>query len=100
MSIKTIFRNIDFAAHKPLREGFFPLKDFSPSRAPDQLARLARPKFSWLLDRFPVHPPVLHKTLDLCLAREILRRFENAFLNQMRFDVVVHEQSLICRRNL
>src|SRR5882724_2945988 len=100
MSIKTVFRNIGFAADKPLREGRFPLEDFSPSRAPDQLARLARPKFSRLLNRFPVHPPELHETLDPCLVREILRRFENALLNQMRLDIVVHEQSLICRRNL
>src|SRR5437762_3694560 len=100
MSIKTIFRNIDFTADKPLREGRFPLEDFSPSHAPDQLARLARPKFSWMLDRFPVHPPVLHETLDPCLVREILRRFKNPLLNQVRLDVVVHEQSLICRRNL
>jgi hypothetical protein len=29
-----------------------------------------------------------------------LRRLENALLDQMRLDVVIHEQSLICRRDL
>src|SRR6266581_1967511 len=100
MSIQTIFRNIDFAADKPLRKGRFPFEDFFPSDAPDQLARLARPKFSWLLDRFLIHPPVLVETFDSRLLREVLWWFENALLNQMRLDVVVHEQSLICRRNL
>jgi len=62
---------------------------------PDQLIRFTRPKFSRLLDRLSVHPPILIETFDPRLLREILRWFENAVLDQMRLDVVIHEQSLI-----
>ena len=95
MSIQTVLGNVKFAADEPLCEGRFPFEDFFPRRAPDQFARFARPKLSRLLDRFPVHPPVLGETFDSRLFREILRRFENALLDQMRLDVVIHEQSLI-----
>src|SRR6266567_5231075 len=100
MSIQTIFRNIDFAADKPLREGRFPFEDFFPSDAPDQLTRFARPEFGRLLDRLSIHASILIEAFDPCLRREIVRWLENALLDQMRFNIVVHEQSLICRRDL
>src|SRR5438128_550003 len=100
MPIQTIFRNVEFTADEPLCEWCVPLEDFFPRGAPDQLRRFARPEFGRLLDRLSIHPPILIKTLDPCLLREILRWFENAVLDQMRFDVVVHEESLICRRDL
>src|SRR6266571_107405 len=100
MPIQTIFRNIEFAAHEPLREWRVPLEDFFPRRAPDQLRRFTRPEFGRLLDRLSIHAPILIETFDPRLLREILRWFENALLDQMRFDVVVHEESLICRRDL
>src|SRR5882724_3724686 len=64
MPIQTILRDIEFPAHEPLRERRLPLENFFPRRAPDQLARFARPEFCRLPDRFPVHPPILTKTLD------------------------------------
>ncbi len=100
MSIQTVLGNVKFAASKPLRERRFPFEDLFPRRVPDQLIRFTCPKFGRLLDRFSVHPPVLGKTFDARLFREILRRLENALLDQMRLDVVIHEQSLICRRDL
>src|SRR5713101_3019805 len=100
MPIETIFRNVEFAAHEPLRERRFPFQNFFPRRAPDQLTRFACPEFSGLVDRLSIHPPILIEVFDPCLLCEILRWFENALLDQMRFDVVVHEQSLICRRDL
>jgi len=48
-------------------------------------------------DRLAVHSPILSQTFDPGLAAEVLLGFENAFFDKMRFDVVVHEQSLICR---
>src|SRR5438105_13894020 len=100
MSIQTVFGNVKFAADEPFRKWRFPFEDFFPRRAPDQLIRFTRPKFSGLLDRFSVHPPVMGETFDPRLFREIARRFENALLAPMPPDVVIHEQSLICRRNL
>src|SRR5712691_7007585 len=100
MSVQTILRNIELTADKPLRERRFPFQNFFPRRPPDQLTRFACPEFSGLVDRLAIHPPILIEVLDPCLLREILRWFENALLDQMRFDVVVHEQSLICRRDL
>src|SRR4029434_1371522 len=100
MPIQTIFRNIEFAADEPFRERRFPFEDLFPSRAPDQLTSLARPEFCRLPDRFSIHTPILIETFDSCVFREILPWFENALLDQMRLDVVLHEQSLICRRDL
>src|SRR5437660_3759184 len=65
-----------------------------------QVTRFAGKEFSGLVDRLSIHPPILIETFDPRLLREMLRWFENALLDQMRFDVVVHEQSLICRRDL
>src|SRR6266404_246877 len=99
MPIQTVFADIEFAAEEPLREWRFPLEDLFPWRLPDQLIRFTRPEFIGLLDRLSIHAPILIETFDPCLLGEILRWFENAFLDQMRFDVVTHEQSLICRGN-
>jgi hypothetical protein len=41
----------------------------------------------------------LSKTFDSGVFCKILSWFKNTLLNQVRLDVVVHEQSLICRRN-
>jgi len=95
MSIQTVFGNINFAADEPFSERRFPFEDLFPRRVPDQLIRFTRPKFGRLLDRFSVHPPVLGETFDPRLFREIVRWFENSVLDQMRLDVVIHEQSLI-----
>src|SRR5947208_2017213 len=46
-----------------------------------------------------MQPPVLSETFDSGVFGDIPRWFKNAFLDQVRLDVVVHEQSLICRRN-
>ena len=99
MSVQTIFRDIEFAADKPLRQRRFPLENFFPRRAPEKFIRFACPEFVRLLDRFSIHPPVLIQALNTSLLREIFGRFENALLDEMRFDIILHEQSLICRRN-
>ena len=93
MSIKTIFRDVEFSTDEPLRERRLPFEDLFPFGAPNQFARFSSPEFCWLPDRFSVHPPVLTETFDSRLSAEVPRRLENAFLDQMRFDVVVHEQS-------
>src|ERR1700730_7130342 len=99
MSIQTIFRNVEFAADEPLRERRLPFENLFPSAAPDQLACFAPPDFSRLPVRLPVHPPILAETFDSRFPAEVPRWFEHTFLDEMRFDVVVHEQSLICRRS-
>src|SRR4029453_17232467 len=99
MPVETVFRDIEFAANKPFRVWRFPVENFFPRPAPDQLACLAPPEFGRLPDRFSIHSPILLETFDSRALREVLGRFQNALLDQVRFDVVVHGQSLICRRN-
>src|SRR5438034_11813437 len=99
MSVQTIFRDIEFAADKPLRKRRFPLENFFPRRTPEKFIRFAPPEFVRLLDRFPIHPLILTEAFNTSLLCEIFGRFENALLDEMRFDIVLHEQSLICRRN-
>src|SRR5438034_6896548 len=98
MSIETIFRDVEFSPDEPLRERRLPFEDLFPSCAPDELARFSSPESCRLPHRFPVHPPVLTEAFDSRPPAEVSRWLENAFLDQMRFDIVVHEQSLICRR--
>src|SRR5439155_13628391 len=64
MPIQTVLRDVEFPADEPLRKWRLPLENLFPRRAPDQLARFARPEFCRLPDRFPVHPPILTKTFD------------------------------------
>ena len=45
MPIQAIFRNVEFASDKPLREGRFPFEHLFPSCPPNQLARFSRPEF-------------------------------------------------------
>src|SRR6266568_2729906 len=99
MPIETIFRNVEFAANEPLGEWSFPLENFFPRRTPYPLARFACPELGRLLDRLPIQPLVLLENFSLRLLPQLLPRFESALLNQMRLDVVVHEQFLMCRRN-
>src|SRR5947207_11626504 len=98
MPVQTIFRNVQFAADEPFREGRLPFDYFLPWRAPGQFLRFARPELGRLSDRFSIHSPILSQALDPRLAAEIRCWLENAFFDQMRFNVVVHEQSLICAR--
>src|SRR5919106_2165745 len=99
MPVETVFRNIEFAADEPLGEWRFPFENFFPRRAPDQFACLAPPEFGRLPDRLSIHSPILRQAFDSGRFRKTFRWFENALLDEMRFDVVVHGQSLICRRN-
>src|ERR1700730_6160980 len=64
MSIQTIFGKIQFSADEPFRERRFPFEHFPPSLLPQKLARFTRPKFIRILDRLPMHPPVLREILD------------------------------------
>jgi hypothetical protein len=98
MPIQTIFRNVEFAAHEPFRERRLPFDNSLPRRAPDQLLRFARPELGRLPDRFSIHSPILSQALDPRFTAETRSWLENAFFDQMRFNVVVHEQSLICAR--
>src|SRR5689334_6198284 len=97
MPVQTIFRNVQFPANEPFRERRLPFEDLLPRLAPDQLLRFARPKLGRLPNRFAIHSAILCQAPDPRLAAETWWWLENAFFDQMRFDVVVHEQSLICR---
>src|SRR5215467_13712776 len=88
MSVQAIFREIEFAADKPLCKRRFPFENFFPRRAPEKFACFARPKLGGLPDRFPIHPPVLTEAFNTSLLREIFGRRENTLLDEMRFDVV------------
>src|SRR5207247_6558346 len=94
MPVQTIFGNVEFAAHEPFRERRLPFDNLLPRRAPDQFLRFARPELGRLPDRFSIHSPILSQALDPRFTAEIRWRLENAFFDQMRFNVVVHEQSL------
>ena len=59
MSIQAILGDVQFSADEPFGERRFPLQDFFPRRAPNQFARLARPKSCWLCERFSMQPPVM-----------------------------------------
>src|SRR5262249_13038493 len=96
MSIETVFGNVQLPADEPLCKRRLPLEDLFPSCPPDEFACLSRPEFRGLPDRFAVHSPILSETFDLRLAAEVREWLENTGLDQMRFNVVVHEQSLIC----
>src|SRR5437879_7249907 len=98
MPVQAIFRNVQFPADEPFREWRFPFEDFFPRRAPDQLPRFACPELGRLLDRFSMHSPILSQALDPRFTPESRCWLENAFFDQMRFNVVVPEQSLICAR--
>jgi len=99
VTVETIFRDVEFAADEPLGERRFPFHHFLPSGTPKEFACFSRPELFRLSNGFSIHPAILNETFDARLAAEVPRWFENAFLDQMRFDVAVHEQSLICRRN-
>src|SRR4030095_15651651 len=99
MPVETVFRNVEFAANKPLCEWRFPVENFFPWLLPDQLTRFARPEFCRSLDRLSIHPPILIETFDSRLLCETPRRSKDTLLDQVRFDVVMHKQSLICRGN-
>jgi hypothetical protein len=90
MAIQAIFRDIEFAADEPLCERSFPFENFFPSSPPNEFVRFACPKLGRLPDRFPVHSPVLSEALDSRIPAELRRRFENAFLDQMRLDIGLH----------
>jgi hypothetical protein len=56
---------------------------------PQKLTRLARPEFIGMLDRLPIHTPILREIFNPRLLRELFPRLENALLFEMRFDVPV-----------
>ena len=91
------FEMLSFPSTNHFANGAFHLQNLFPSCAPDKLARFSSPEFAGCrIDS--IHPPVLSEAFDSRPPAEVPRWFENAFLDQMRFDIVVHEQSLICRR--
>src|SRR6516162_7532252 len=98
MAVQAVFGNVEFPTHEPFRERRFPFDNLLPWPAPNQLLRFARPELGRLPDRFPIHPPILSQALDSRFTAETRRRLENALFDQVRFDVVVHEQFLICAR--
>src|SRR4030095_10495796 len=96
MPIQTIFRDVQFSANEPFGERCFPFEYLFPSGTPKKLIRFARPEFFRLSNRFAIHPAISIETFDSRFFCKFLRRFENPFLDQMRLDVVLHGQSLIC----
>src|SRR4029077_2250498 len=95
--VQAILRNVQLPAHEPFRERRLPFDNLFPWRAPNQLLRFAGPEFGRLSNRFSIHSPILSQALDPSLTAKTRSRLEDAFFDQMRFNVVVHEQSLICR---
>gem|GEM_PF-4543117 len=85
-----IFREVQFPAHEPFHERRFPLEDLFPASLPHQFAGLARPEFFRAVNRLSIHPPVLFETANAAALCKTLRRFENTFLDQVRFDVFGH----------
>ena len=75
MPVETVFRDIEFAANKPLREWRVPVENFFPRRAPDQLTRFTPPEFGRLPDLFSIHSPILLETFDSRALGEVLGRF-------------------------
>ena len=100
MPVQTVFRNVEFGAYEPFCEWRIPMENSLPRRAPNQVTRFTCPKFSRLVDRLSMHPSILGQAFDSRLLNEILRWLENALLNEVRLDIILHEQSLICRRDL
>src|SRR5438067_8940089 len=98
MPVQTIFGDVKLSAHEPFREGRLPLDNLLPRRAPGQFLRFARPELGRLSDRFSIHSPILSQALDPRLAAESRWWLENAFFDQMRFNVVMHGQFLIRAR--
>ena len=92
MPIETILRNVQLPTHKPFGERSFPIEHPVPGFVPGQFFRFARPKFIRLLDRFPVHFPVLLQTLDSGMPLKIFGWLEDAFFDQVRFDVRFHQR--------
>jgi len=68
-----------------------------PGPVASSCSRFASPELRRLADGFAIHSSILSQTFDPRLAAEIRRWFENTFFDKMRFDVVMHEVSLICR---
>src|SRR5438132_14360500 len=97
MPIQTILRDVEFATDKPLCEWRVPVENFFPRRAPDQLARFARPEFGRLLNRLSIHSSILFETFDSRVFCVILLCFENTIFDQVPSNIGVHEQSLISR---
>ena len=100
MPVQTIFRNVQFSADKPFRERRFPFDNLLPRRSPDQFLRFTRPELGRLPDRFSIHSPILSEALDSRFTAETGCWLENAFFDQMRFNVVVHGQSPNMLRNI
>src|SRR5262245_10127496 len=100
MTVQTILRNVQFSADKPFRERRFPFDNLLPRRPPDQFLRFTRPELGRLPDRFSIHSPVLRQALDPRFIAETRCWLENAFFDQMRFNVVVHGQSPNMLRNI
>ncbi len=91
MTIEAIFRDVQFSADKPFREGRLPFEDLFPRLLPDQFAGLARPEFFRLTDRFPVHSSVLLEAADTGFLGKITRGLEDAVFLEVGLDVLFHE---------
>src|SRR4051812_25228754 len=90
MTIEAILRHVEFASDEPLGEGRFPFDHLLPWRAPAQISCFPRPKRVRLFDRLAMHSAVFLQAPDARLLREGLARFEDALLDQVRLNVVVH----------
>src|SRR4029078_3886471 len=99
MAVQAIFRNVQFPAYEPFRERRLPLDNLVPRLTPGHVLRFSCPTLGRLVDRFSIHSAVLSQTLDPRLTAEAGCWLKNAFFDQMRFDIVVHGQSLICARS-
>jgi hypothetical protein len=90
MAIEAVLGNVELGANKPLCKRRPPIENFCPLLAPEQIGGLFRPKLFGGLDRLCVSFLVLSEGTDARAFDKLLRRLENAFLDQVGLDMCAH----------
>src|SRR5436305_3218010 len=85
--IEAVVREIELAAHEPLRPGAIPFQNLVPLLEPVQLARDTRPERVGIVNRLLIEPLVLREVLDMGLRRKFRRALELALLLQNGIDI-------------
>jgi len=92
VTVETIFAGIQFAAHKPLGKGFFPVENLGPFFLPQELGGFAGPEFLRVFQRGFVEFFVIRKALDNGFLGKVLGGFEDALFVQVGFDFLAHRE--------
>ena len=95
MTVQAVFREIQLTANKPFCKGCFPIEHFLPRLMPNEFPGFTRPKSVGASNRFAIHFSVLREGFDPRAFGELAGRLEDALLDQVRFDVLVHSNFLI-----